>query len=198
MKYLKRLAIPCLLMGLSMSAISLAIPSLNSAIAQDTKSSSAQKGFIQFPSLISADTSDRETNTRNAIYSFQIVVPNQAGASLQKVMIAQKDPIEPISFSSDRTTAYIQEPSGDRTNVETKTAIDPNTRAVSVIFTSPIPVGKTVVIGLRPVSNPSLEGEYVFGVSAFADAQRSQGSFIGYGRLGIYNTYISDVFVPTF
>lgn len=196
MKYLKRLAIPCLLMGLSMSAISLAIPSLNSAIAQTSSSSTV--GFIQAPRLVSADTNALDTNIRNAIYSFQISVPAQAGASLAKVTIAQKDPIEPISFSSDRTTAYIQEPSGDRTNVETKTAIDPNTRAVSVIFTSPIPVGKTVVIGLRPVSNPSLEGEYVFGVSAFADAQRSQGAFIGYGRLGIYNAYISDVFVPTF
>ena len=196
MKYLTRLAIPCLLMGLSMSAISVAIPTPNGAIAQTSTSSTV--GFIQAPSLVSADTNALDTNIRNAIYSFQISVPAQAGASLAKVTIAQKDPIEPISFSSDRTTAYIQEVSGDRTNVETKTAIDPNTRAVSVIFTSPIPVGKTVVIGLRPVSNPSLEGEYVFGVNAFADAQRSQGAFIGYGRLGIYNTYISDVFVPTF
>lgn len=196
MKYLKRLAIPCLLMGLSMSAISVVVPSLNSAIAQTSPSSTV--GFIQAPSLVSADTNALDTNIRNAIYSFQISVPAQAGASLAKVTITQKDPIEPISFSSDRTTAYIQEPSGDRTNVETKTAIDPNTRAVSVIFTSQIPVGKTVVIGLRPVSNPSLEGEYVFGVNAFADAQRSQGAFIGYGRLGIYNAYISDVFVPTF
>ena len=198
MKYLTRLAIPCLLMGLSLSAISLVIPRTNSAIAQELTSTSAKTGFIQFPSLISTDTSDRETNTRNAIYSFQIFVPVQAGTSLQKVTIAQKDPIEPITFACDRTTAYIQEPSGDRTNVPTTTAIDPNTRAASVVFTSPVAAGKTVIVNLRPVSNPSLEGEYIFGVTAFTDAPQSQGAFIGYGRLGIYNTYISDVFVPTF
>jgi hypothetical protein len=198
MKYLKRLAIPCLLMGLSLSAISVIIPRTNSAIAQDLTAASSPTRFIQFPSLISVDTSDRDTNTRNAIYSFQIAVPQQAGSSLQKVTIAQKNPIEPISFSSDRTTAYIQESSGTRTTVETKTAIDPNTREVSVVFTSPIPAGKTVVIGLRPQSNPSLEGEYVFGVTAFPDGQQSQGQAIGYGRLGIYNTPSYETFVPNF
>ena len=167
-----------------MSAISVVVPKINSAIAQDLTSTSAKTGFTQFPSLISTDTSDRETNTLNATYSFQISVPKEACASLQKVTIAQKDPIEPITFASDRTTAYIQEPSGERTTVPTTTAIDPNTRASSVI------------VNLRPVSNPSLEGEYVFGVTAFADS--SQGQFIGNGRLGIYNTYISDVFVPSF
>ena len=196
MKYLTRLAIPCLLMGLSMSAISVVVPKINSAIAQELTSTSAKTGFTQFPSLISTDTSDRETNTLNATYSFQISVPKEACASLQKVTIAQKDPIEPITFASDRTTAYIQEPSGERTTVPTTTAIDPNTRASSVVFTSPVPAGKTVIVNLRPVSNPSLEGEYVFGVTAFADS--SQGQFIGNGRLGIYNTYISDVFVPSF
>jgi hypothetical protein len=185
-------------MGLSLSAISVMIPKTNSAIAQELTSPSAKTGFIQIPSLISTDTNDRETNTRNAIYSFQISIPVQAGASLQKVTIAAKDPIEPISFSSDRTTAYIQEASGDRTTLQTTTAIDPNTKAASIVFTSPVAAGKTVIVNLRPQSNPSLEGEYVFGVTAFADAQRSQGLFIGYGRLGIYNTYISDVFVPTF
>jgi hypothetical protein len=198
MKYLKRLAIPCLLMGLSMSAISGVIPRINSAIAQNLTVTSSPTRFIQFPSLISLDTNDRDTNTRNAIYSFQIAVPQQAGASLQKVTIAQKDPIEPISFSSDRTTAYIQEPSGDRISVDTKTAIDPNNRSVSVVFTSPIPAGKTVIVGLRPQSNPSLEGEYVFSVTAFPDAQQSQGQSIGYGRLGIYNTPSYETFVPNF
>jgi hypothetical protein len=196
MKYLKRLAIPCLLMGLSMSAVSIAIPRINSAIAEEL-TSTTKTAFIQVPSLISTDTSDREPNLRNAIYSFQIFVPNQAGASLQKVTIAPKDPIEPISFASDRTTAYIQEPSGDRITVPTTTAIDPNTKAASIVFTSPVAAGKTVIVNLRPQSNPSLEGEYVFGVTAFAD-QQSQGLFIGYGRLGIYNTYVSDVFVPIF
>ncbi len=196
MQYLKRLAIPCLLMGLSMSAVSIVIFRTNSAIAQELTSTPAKTGFIQFPSLISTDTSDREPNLRNATYSFQIFVPVQAGASLQKVTIAQQDPIEPISFSGDRTIAYIQEPSGDRLTVPTTTAIDPNTKAASIVFTSPVAAGKTVVVNLRPVSNPSLEGEYVFGVTAFADS--SQGQFIGNGRLGIYNTYINDVFVPTF
>ncbi|NMF60670.1 DUF2808 domain-containing protein [Pseudanabaena yagii] len=198
MKYLNRLAIPCLLMGLSLSAISVIIPKINSAIAQDLTVSSSPKGFIQFPSLISADTSDLDTNTRNAIYSFQIFIPQQAGASLKKVTIVQKDPIEPISFVSDRTTAYIQEPSGDLTPVGTQTAIDPNTRSVSVVFTSPIPAGKTVIVGLRPQSNPSLEGEYVFGVTAFSDKQQSQGQSIGEGRLGIYNTPSFTSFAPNF
>ncbi|MFN5978650.1 MAG: hypothetical protein ACK45W_04850 [Pseudanabaena sp.] len=39
MKYLKRLAIPCLLMGLSLSAISITMPRTNSAIAQDLTTS---------------------------------------------------------------------------------------------------------------------------------------------------------------
>lgn len=198
MKYLNRLAIPCLLIGLSLSAISVMIPKTNSAIAQDLTLSSLPKGFIQLPSLIAADTNDRDTNTRNATYSFQIFVPQQAGASLQKVTIAQQDPIERISFVSDRTTAYIQESSGNRTAIETKTTIDPSTRSVSVEFTSPIPAGKTVIVGLRPQSNPSLEGEYVFGVTAFSDTQQLKGQSIGYGRFGIYNTPVFETFVPIF
>ncbi|MFN6068498.1 MAG: DUF2808 domain-containing protein [Pseudanabaena sp.] len=197
MKYLKRLAIPSLLMGLSLSAISITMPRTNSAIAQDLTTSS-QTGFIQVPNLVSVDTTERDPNIRNVTYSFQIAVPKQTGAALQKVTIAQKDPIEAIAFSSDRTTAYIQEASGDRIPVDTKTVIDPNTKAISVVFTSPITAGKRVIVGLRPQSNPSLEGEYVFGVTAFSDAQQSQGQLIGYGRIGIYNTFVYESFVPNF
>jgi hypothetical protein len=67
-----------------------------------------------------------------------------------------------------------------------------------VVFTSPISAGKTVIVGLRPQTNPSLEGEYVFSVTAFPDAQQSQGQSIGYGRLGIYNTPSYEAFVPNF
>ncbi|MFN4815829.1 MAG: DUF2808 domain-containing protein, partial [Pseudanabaena sp.] len=71
-------------------------------------------------------------------------------------------------------------------------------KAISVVFTSPITAGKRVIVGLRPQSNPSLEGEYVFGVTAFSDAQQSQGQLIGYGRIGIYNTFVYESFVPNF
>ena len=194
MKYLTQLTVSSLFMATSLSIVAVS----NSAIAEGLTSPSVKTGFVQVPSLISTDTSDRDPNTRNATYSFQISVPKEAGASLQKVTIAQKDPIEPITFASDRTTAYIQEPSGDRTTIETTTEIDPNTRAVSVIFTSPVAVGKTVIVGLRPVSNPSLEGEYVFGITAFNNSQESQGQLIGYGRLGIYNTFFYGALAPTF
>lgn len=170
------------LLALSLTAIK----PMDGALAQGEVQRST---FIQAPSLISTNTSDRSTNEFGSTYSFQIAVPQQIGSSLQKLTISQKDAIEPIAFSADRTTVYIQQPSGALTPVSNTATIDPNSRAISVVLDTPVPAGTTVIVGVRPVSNPSLEGQYVFGLTSFPSSESSQGQFIGLGRLDIYNKF---------
>ncbi|MEO0844697.1 MAG: DUF2808 domain-containing protein, partial [Cyanobacteria bacterium J06643_5] len=71
----------------------------------------------------------------------------------------------------------------------------PKSKTVSVIFNPAVEPGKTVTIALKPVRNPSTEGIYLFGVTAFPEGEKSHGQFLGYGRLHFYRNR-SSLFSP--
>ena len=64
---------------------------------------------------------------------------------------------------------------------------DRKTRTVTLNFNPPIPPGRAVTIGLRPVKNPMSSGVYLFGVTAFPAGEKPHGQFIGFGRLHFYS-----------
>ena len=63
-----------------------------------------------------------------------------------------------------------------------------DTKTVLVTFDPPVPPGKTITIGLRPVKNPMFSGIYLFGVTAFPQGEKSHGQFLGFGRLHFYDS----------
>ncbi|MEH2182084.1 DUF2808 domain-containing protein [Nostoc sp.] len=144
--------------------------------------------FVQPPTLVKATTTYNEVNVWGATYYFTINLPENAGESLQKVTIAQKEGSENIRYNLDDTHAFV----GTRDHKETQLQLgsvigESKTRTVSVIFDPPVTPGQTITIALRPVSNPSFSGVYLLGVTAFPVGEKSHGQFLGFGRFQFYS-----------
>ncbi|WP_442948321.1 DUF2808 domain-containing protein [Nostoc sp.] len=144
--------------------------------------------FVQPPTLVNATTTYKEVNVWGATYYFTINVPENAGESLQKVTIAQKEGAENIRYNLDDTRAFV----GTRDRKETQLKLgsvtnERKTRTVIVNFDPPVTPGQTITIALRPVSNPSFSGVYLLGVTAFPVGEKSHGQFLGFGRFQFYS-----------
>ncbi|MGJ5634378.1 DUF2808 domain-containing protein [Nostoc sp. CALU 1950] len=144
--------------------------------------------FVQPPKLVDATTTYKDVNVWGATYYFTINIPDNAGESLQKVTITQKEGAENIRYDLNDTRAFV----GTRKRRETQLKLgsvtnDRKTRTVIVNFDPPVIPGQTITIALRPVSNPSFSGVYLLGVTAFPVGEKSHGQFLGFGRFQFYS-----------
>jgi Protein of unknown function (DUF2808) len=143
--------------------------------------------FEKSPRLVDVSTTYDIIYVSGATYYFTLELPENAGEPLQKVTIAQRQGSEDIKFNLDDTVAY-EGTAGDK-GVQlslAKVDRDDNTNTIIVIFSEPIPPGKTVTIGLKPKRNPQFDGIYLFGVTAFPRGEKPQGLYLGVGRLQFY------------
>lgn len=145
--------------------------------------------FTQPPDLVDAATTFNSVNAWGATYYFTINIPEKAGEPLQRVTITQREGADNIRYDLEDTRAF----EGTRSNRKDKLALgevkrERETRTVFVNFDPPIPPGKTVTIGLRPVKNPMYSGVYLLGVTAFPVGEKPSGQFIGFGRLQFYSS----------
>ncbi|MEH2143915.1 DUF2808 domain-containing protein [Nostoc sp.] len=144
--------------------------------------------FVQPPKLVDATTTYKDVNIWGATYYFTINLPDNAGESLQKVTIAQREGSENIRYDLNDTYAFV----GKSDRKETRLTLgavtsDRKTRTVTVNFDPPVTPGQTVTIALRPVKNPSFSGVYLLGVTAFPVGENSHGQFLGFGRFQFYS-----------
>ncbi|MEH2437983.1 MAG: DUF2808 domain-containing protein [Nostoc sp.] len=151
--------------------------------------------FVEPPKLVKATTTYKEVNVWGGTYYFIINVPENAGESLQKVTIAQKEGAENIDYKLNDTRAFV----GTSDRQESRLTLGPvtaerKTRTVTVNFDPPVTPGQTVTIALRPVSNPSFSGVYLLGVTAFPAGEKSHGQFLGFGRFQFYSNRSSSWF----
>ncbi len=139
--------------------------------------------FALPPSLVTATTTFKSPNVP-ATYYFTLSLPENAGEPLQRVTFTQYKGKEDIQFDLKSTNAKAETSSDSRQRLTLEDVTrDRKTKTVSVTFNPPVSPGKTVVIGLRSVSNPLYGGVYLFGVTAFPAGEKSHGQFLGYGRL---------------
>lgn len=139
--------------------------------------------FVQPPRLLEATTTQRSVNVWGATYYFTLSLPEKAGEPLQRITITQQEGGGSINYYLKSTQAF----EGTRRHRGARIALRAVTMnasppTVEVIFNPPVPPGKTVTIGLRPVRNPSLKGMYLFGVTAFPPGEKAHGQFQGFGR----------------
>jgi Protein of unknown function (DUF2808) len=144
--------------------------------------------FVQPPTLVNATTTYKDVNVWGGTYYFTINLPENAGESLQKVTIAQKEGSENIRYDLNDTRAFVRtsERKKSRLTLGPVTA-ERKTRTVTVNFEPPVTPGQTVTIALRPVKNPSFSGVYLLGVTAFPVGEKSHGQFLGFGRFQFYS-----------
>lgn len=139
--------------------------------------------FVQPPRLIDATTTQRAIYQWGATYYFTLSLPENAGEPLQRVTITQQQGGGNINYDLESTKAF----EGTRRNRGAKIALRTlkmnHSPTVEVIFDPPIPPGKTITIGLRPVRNPNVQGVYLFRVTAFPPGEKAHGQYLGFGRL---------------
>ena len=151
--------------------------------------------FVQVPRLLKATTTFKDVNIWGATYYFTVKVPSDAGEPLQTITINQHSGLDKINFDLEDSFAI----SGTRKSKKEKLPLQisekPKSKTVSVTFDPAIEPGKTITIALKPVRNPSVEGVYLFGVTAFPKGEQSHGQFLGYGRLHFYRNH-NSLFSP--
>lgn len=165
---------------------------LPSPVAQSVQLSDGKVYFVQPPSLVSATTTQNSVYSWGATYYFTIQVPENAGEPLQKVIINQYQGADRVRFSPNRTEVFEAKARRQTQDFALKdVTLDRETRSATVVFDPPVPPGKTVTIGLRPVRNPDISGVYLFGVTAYPPGENVHGQFLGYGRLHFYDRHDS-------
>jgi Protein of unknown function (DUF2808) len=97
------------------------------------------------------------------------------------------------SLSVRRRPAFPTEPFGNGDGVP-PAGSDRKTQTVSLIFDPPISPGRTITIGLKPWQNPTVEGVYLFGVTAFPAGEKAHSQFLGFGRLQFYRGSSNSLF----
>ena len=53
------------------------------------------------------------------------------------------------------------------------------------MFATPIEPGNTVTIAIKPTQNPTQDGIYLFGLTAYPTGDNSQGMYLGSSRIYI-------------
>lgn len=186
-KAIFRLSSPILILAAAILSNSLT-PNLTiaeSTVAETKQNESIPKvAFRKAPRLLDIYTTFNQVRSRSAIYYFDISIPEDSGAPLQKVEIELRQGQDRIKYKLERTVAYLGTHSrrGDRLALETVSQ-DEKTEVISVVFANSLPPGTTFTVGLKPVRNPDFGGIYVFGVTVFPQGENPFGLYLGSRRL---------------
>ena len=168
------------------------LSSLCSIAAPSPQAMYLAQGKVSFKtalSLVTATTTYNETDMWGARYYFTLSLPENAGESLGKVTIGQRQGFEDIQFKLKDTKAFKGTPRHQEEKLTLKEVTkDSNSGAICVEFDQPVKPGTTVTIELRPVRNPSVSGIYIFGVTAFPAAENPYGLYLGVGRIHFYDS----------
>ncbi len=151
--------------------------------------------FVQVPRLLKATTTFDDVNIWGATYYFTVKVPSDAGEPLQKITINQHSGFDYINFDLEDSFAFIGTRKRKQEKLPLQITEKRKSKTVSLTFEPAVEPGKTITIALKPRQNPSTEGVYLFGVTAFPKGEKSHGQFLGYGRLHFYRNN-SSLFSP--
>ena len=151
--------------------------------------------FVQTPRLVKATTTFDDVNIWGATYYFTVEVPPDAGEPLQKITINQHSGLDKINFDLKNSFAFTKTEKRKKEKLQFQISNKQQAKTVSLIFNPSVDPGNTITIALKPVKNPSVEGIYLFGVTAFPKGEQSHGQFLGYGRLHFYRNR-SSLFSP--
>lgn len=157
----------------------------------------APDGTVAFESgllLVDTHTTFDGVRVKQARYYFDLELPDDLGESLQKVVIQQRNGGDEVTFKPEETEVYL----GDHHHkLQPVTAIatrDEETAKITVQFKQPIAPGNKVTIGVKPKSNPSYGGVYLFGVTAYPTGEKARGMYLGAGRFHFENYNDGDPF----
>lgn len=143
--------------------------------------------FVGVPQLVEAVTTSTAADTWSPTYYFTIKLPDNAGEPLESITIAQSEGVDSVHFLPDQVTAFVgtRRSPGDKiplSNVQ----VNNKDGSLTLHFSPSIPPGQTLTLEVVPAQNPSIEGVYLFSLTAFPQGEKPHGQFLGYGRFNIY------------
>lgn len=142
--------------------------------------------FAEPPTLVAATTTFK-TIYSSSTYFFTIQLPATAGEPLQRLTLTQETGSEAIALVTSDSYAYEGTRDQEGRKLPVTITQDVQTKALSAVFSPPLPPGTQVTLSLRPRQNPSLSGTYLFKVVAFPAGEKAFGQMLGYGRLEFYS-----------
>lgn len=142
--------------------------------------------FLRSPRLTNAMTTYPEVRVWSAVYYFTLELPSDIGQPLGKVTIHQREGFQPIAFDLSYTVAFIGTPDDRGQALPVTPSWDEATQTLSIILNPPVPPGSTVTVGIKPWQNPDFGGIYLYGVTAYPPGEKTQGLYLGVGRLQFY------------
>lgn len=152
----------------------------NKIAAENQAPISQKANFVKSPKLVDFHTTFNGIRVRQAVYYFDLEIPDDAVGSLKTVTIAQRQGAEEINFRLDKTRAF----TGNHRRRQEKIALadvtqDESTKAINVTFATPIEPGSKITIGLKPRRNPDFDGFYLFGVTAVPSGEDPTALYFG-------------------
>jgi hypothetical protein len=162
----------------------------SSAIKLPAQGVEAPDGTVAFESgllLLDAHTTFDGVEVKQARYYFDLELPDDIGESLQKVEIQQRNGGDEVTFEPEETEAYLGDHHQKLERVAAIATRDKDTEQITIRFEQPIAPGNKITIGLKPKSNPSYGGVYLFGVTAYPTGEKARGMYLGAGRLHFEN-----------
>ncbi|MGV2828432.1 DUF2808 domain-containing protein [Myxosarcina sp. GI1(2024)] len=172
------------LLGLLSSMLTLEAIAIPDAVA--VRSPDGTVSFEQSPRLLDAYTTFNGIRVRQAVYYFDIELPEDIGEPLKKIVIQQRQGAEEIKFRIDRTKAFLGTHDNKIEQLAISATQNEETQAITITLNKPVPPGNTVTIGLKPRRNPDFGGVYLFGVTVFPMGKRANSLYLGAGRLSFY------------
>ncbi|KST62779.1 hypothetical protein BC008_20220 [Mastigocoleus testarum BC008] len=144
--------------------------------------------FTQPPRLTYAVATHDNIREWAVTYYFTVKLPENAGTPLQKITIEQRKGLEYIRFNLKKSFVFegTRSKKGKRLQLKDITS-DKKAKTVSLVFDPAVAPGKTITVDLQARQNPTSEGIYLFGVTAFPVGEKSRGQFLGFGRLHFYS-----------
>ena len=144
-----------------------------------------QRAFEGSPRLIRTATRFSNRNSAAATYQFTIEVPDNAGEALKAVRISQIDGLETVMFNNQKNRASEGKNMAGASLPLASVGGQSQDGEITVVFATPIEPGNTVTIAVKPKLNPSSDGIYLFGLTAYPTGDNSQGMYLGSARIYI-------------
>jgi hypothetical protein len=178
------------LVGATALAMGMVIPGSILALSANAEQfPGGQSFFDHAPRLVRTAASFHSVNTPST-YQFTVKVPEDAGANLQALKIAQDQETYNVSFDPNQSTAFLGNSFAGGPKVPLASIggeMPAGSDAVTVVFDPPIAPGQTVTVSLQANRNPQDGGVYLFGVTAFPEGESNRGGlFLGYGQVNVY------------
>lgn len=165
-------------------ALTAGFVSLSASLAVAGQRPDGQFFFDHAPRLVRAETGAVAiAYWGGTTYDFTIAVPQDAGAPLQAVTITQDANPRAVEFNLNQIRAI----TANGTNIPIASIGGTQGTETTIAFAQPIQPGETVTVTLKTDRNPSSEGTYLFGITAYPVGDQENGLSLGHGRVQIYS-----------